>query len=83
MLSRLIQPTSIIRRVSFAQSGWGRSTVLANFATLYEKNKQMEYYERVYKSTNLKFENQGLTMLVYQWNPNLNELNSPSIPKIR
>ena len=83
MLSRMLLSASLVRGTKLKQTFQVGRAFLANFATFYEKNKQMDYYERVYKPTSLKFENQGLKMLVYQFSPFLNELASLTTPRIR
>lgn len=41
------------------------------FASLYDLSKKYLPNHLVYKSTSLKFENQGMRMLAYQFNPQI------------
>jgi hypothetical protein len=64
-----------LKQISKAKGGalWFRqsqkySSTCSNY---YEKIKNQYFFGQEYKSSNLKFENQGITLIGYQYNPQL------------
>jgi len=72
--SRVITPRTTV---------FNNSPNAACFANLYELSKKYLPNQQVYKSTNLKFDNQGLKMLAYQFSPQILEDESDSFKKTR
>lgn len=81
MIKRLIRFSS--RLITSRTNIYNNSPNAAYFATLYELTKKYLPNQQVYKSTSLKFDNQGLKMLAYQFSPQISEDNSSSFNKPR